>query len=74
MEGLTQPPVSPARDGDEGFALTQPPCVDEAGADAPPRIAFVLRPTAAAAAASTEPGSRLKAPCFGEHRSAFFCD
>ncbi|KAH8068021.1 methyltransferase domain-containing protein [Aureococcus anophagefferens] len=55
MEGLTQPPVSPERDGGEGFVLTQPPCVDEAGADAPPRIAFVLRPTAAAAAASTEP-------------------
>ena len=55
MEGLTQPPVSPERDGDEGFALTQPPCFDEAEADAPPRIAFVLRPTAAAAAASTEP-------------------
>ncbi|KAH8067648.1 methyltransferase domain-containing protein [Aureococcus anophagefferens] len=54
MEGLTQPPVSPERDGGEGFVLTQPPCVDEAGADAPPRIAFVLRPTAAAAAASTE--------------------
>ena len=56
MEGVysTQPPVSPPRD-DGGGWCTQAPFDGAAETEeAPPRVAFVLRPVSAAAAASEE--------------------